>query len=331
MSHERNLLARVETAAVVDRLAANHVVTPATHMFSQHFERLFRRSVEYDGAMAPRMFTDNLETRGIMVLGAPGSGKTALVRNHLQNHSGLAPIEGNDWPQFLHVTVPSPATLKSVGLEILKMLHYPQISERRERWAIWDLVKHRLSLLGIKVLWIDEAHDLFCQSAAGERDDILRTLKSLMQGDHAVVPILSGTKPLGELANVDHQVGRRFSTLKLNDISYAADGEDLRELIVHYAGVAGLEASVTDDLLQRLVHAARNQFGKAVELVVFAIEAALCEGMENLGVDAFASAWALQEGCSFDENVFFATDWTMFPKSQEAPEPSGRKKRGGRK
>ncbi|PWE49082.1 transposase [Thioclava sp. NG1] len=321
----------VSIAEVVDKLAANHIVTPATDRFTGHFERLFRRSDSDDGAIVPRLHTGGLETRGVMVLGEPGSGKTALVRHHLQNHEGLVPIAGNDWSQYLHITVPSPATLKSVGLEILKKLHYPNISERAERWKIWEAVKHRLSLLGIKVLWIDEAHDLFSPSAARERDDILKTIKSLMQGEHAVVIVLSGTKLLGELTEVDLQVARRFSTVILSEISYASDGENLEGLIAHYAETAGLAVNFTDDLIQRLIYASGNQFGRAVELIVFAIEAALEEGAKQLGVEAFASAWALQEGCGFDENIFVARDWAMLPGPHEHATLADSKRKRGRK
>lgn len=39
------------------------------------------------------------------------------------------------------------------------------------------------------MIWIDEAQDLFC----ADRNLILRALKSLMQGEHAITIIVSGT------------------------------------------------------------------------------------------------------------------------------------------
>lgn len=50
------------------------------------------------------------------------------------------------------------------------------------------LLRARLTVRGIAVVWIDEAYDLYC----ADRGLILRAIKSLMQRDEAVAIILSG-------------------------------------------------------------------------------------------------------------------------------------------
>lgn len=63
---------------------------------------------------------------------------------------------------------------------------------------------------------------------------ILRALKALMQGDEAVIVILSGTERLGEIIRTDPQVQRRFSTMQLRPVSTTTDGDDFGDLIEAY-------------------------------------------------------------------------------------------------
>ena len=93
--------------------------------------------------------------------------------------------------------------MKSLGLEILSLMEFDGISARATAWQIWDAVRHRLSHRGVVVLWIDEAHDLFLCHSAREIDDILKMLKSLMQGETAVILLLSGTDRLADITSYD--------------------------------------------------------------------------------------------------------------------------------
>uniref|UniRef100_UPI003A8FCD6F TniB family NTP-binding protein n=1 Tax=Celeribacter halophilus TaxID=576117 RepID=UPI003A8FCD6F len=61
--------------------------------------------------------------------------------------------------------------------------------------------------------------DLFC----ADRKLILRALKSLMQGDDAVIVILSGTEELSNVIRSDPQVQRRFTSMVLPELSEQAD------------------------------------------------------------------------------------------------------------
>lgn len=316
-----------EIAGAIEALSATHVDTSREETLRQAFERLFRWEGE---EVRARLFANDLETRGILVIGDSGSGKTELVSHFLETQAAFRGGAGVEQAGYLHVTVPSPATLKSVGLEILKALGYTQVSERRERWAIWELVKHRLTLLGINVLWVDEAHDLYASGSVREQEDLLKTLKSLMQGEHAVVLILSGTKRVADLMKVDQQVGRRFTKIELPPITFTQDGEALMALISAYAERVGLRATPTDDLVQCLIHAAHDQFGLAIEIVIGAIEMALRNGRSEVGQEDFIEYWGMQEGCSIEANVFHTNlfaDPHNEPDLKAETKPKGKKRR----
>jgi len=301
MSEQENNAALEAIGNAIKELSEIYVETQRDDQTRAAFDRLFSG---VGAKFAPRSYTKGHDTRGVAVIGAPGSGKTALVDHMLSQHPSLQFKGELGVTKCLHITVPSPATLKSVGLELLKALGYPQVSERRERWAIWEMVKHRLSVLGIKVLWIDEAHDIYNAGNAREKEDLLKTLKALMQGPQAIVLVLCGTNPVSELLRSDHQVGRRFSKIRLTPISFVSDGDGLMNLTSSYAGRVGLEAELDADLIQNLLYAAREQFGLAIEIVIGAIETALRSNRPSLTRQDFIDYWFTQESCPLDENVF---------------------------
>lgn len=174
--------------------------------------------------------------------------------------------------------------------------------------------------------WIDEAHDLFCKDSAM----ILRALKSLMQGEEAVIVILSGTERLREVIRSDPQVQRRFSTMQLHPVSAATDGEDFQDLIAAYCDRACLQPDLSADLVSRLFHGARYRFGRSIETLLNAIEAALGQGTDGLTDDHFARVWAMQDGCPPGENVFLIDDWAGISPDVDHEQPPVRR-RGRRK
>ena len=293
-----------ETAQILQKLRKLRIDTPRDAAFTSRLDRLLRRDEEGSLLPEPLRFSANRETRGVLVIDGPGGGKTTLIARALERHPALAGSAG-DGGHYLEASVPSPATFKSMGGTLLHRSGFPVITANREAWRLWETLRGRLKALGITVLWIDEAHDLFC----ADRNLILRAIKALMQGDDAVIVILSGTEMLREIVRSDPQVQRRFSTLNLPPVAEATDGADFRGVIAGYSRVAGLEPPSGPDLIPRLFHAARYRFGRCVETIIGAIECALQGGADRLAIDHFAEFWALQEGRPLGGNVFLVPDW----------------------
>ncbi|MER2510361.1 MAG: ATP-binding protein [Amaricoccus sp.] len=225
-----------EIAAAIAGLRSLHIPTERDAALNEQLARLLQADASGGQLPMPVRFTCDLETRGITVIEAAGGGKTTAVRKVLSRSAALNPPGGA--PRFLAVKVPSPATLKSLGLEILSKTRFDEISDRAKVWQIWHAVRHRLSHLGIVVLWIDEAQDLFLCRSAREIDDMLKMLKSLMQGDTAVILILSGTERLSEITSYDPQVNRRFTKVVPRDLAIGADEARLSKLVREYASRA---------------------------------------------------------------------------------------------
>lgn len=234
-------------------------------------------------------------------------GKTTTINWQLSRNKALNPPDRP--PRHFGANVPSPVTLKSLGLEILKGLGLTEVSERAKVWEIWNTARHRLWSCGIVVLWIDEAQDLFLCRSAREIDDMLWMLKTLMQGETAVIVILSGTERLAEITSWDPQVNRRFTKVVPNALVIGADEAKVTRLVQMYAGKAGLRLDWSDPQSSRLIHASRRRFGRAVETIINAIERAARDGDMALNATHFAEAWGMQEGCAWEENVFVASGW----------------------
>lgn len=298
------MLDTYEIDQTLARVRALHVCNPRDEAFSAHLDRLLMKSPSGDVLPVAARFTNTGETRGIMVIDGPGGGKSTFVKRGLLRHPALAVSETGTLP-YLEATVPSPATLKSMAQHLLEKSGYPLGGSRREVWAMLQVLRERLQMLGVSILWIDEAHDLFC----ADKNLILRALKSLMQGDGAVIVILSGTEKLAEIVRSDPQVQRRFSTLNLPPVDAHADYDDISAIVEAHCARAGLEPPVEADLVDRLVHAARHRFGRCIEYSTLAVERALLDGTDQLRVDHFAAAWAMQEGENIAKNVFLADDW----------------------
>ncbi len=64
-----------------------------------------------------------------------------------------------------------------------------------------------------------------------------------------------------------------------------------------------------EDLVDRLVHASRNRFGRCIENILAALEAAALDDANELAIRHFAESWGMQEGCGMGQNVFLARHW----------------------
>lgn len=305
---------RAETMHTLEKLRSLHIRSERDTEAASHITRLLSRDAEGNLAAEAKRFTKTGETRGFMLIGGPGSGKSHLMHRTLAKLPALAEGEFGR-ARYVQCPVPSPATFKSMTLALLAETGYPDGNPRKEAWSLWQDFRHRLKMLGISVVWIDEAQDLFC----ADRKLILRALKSLMQGDDAVAVILSGTEDLAQVIRTDEQVKRRFTAMILSDVVEQTDGKVFMEIVAQYCQRVGLGAPIEADLIGRLFHGSRYRFGRAVELLLNALETALEWDANDLTLDHFAAAYAMNEACLAAENVFYAdTYWLLDPDGDHA-------------
>lgn len=280
----------------MDRLQGKYLSTPRDVRFRSYLDRLLQRDERGNLLAAPRLYNKDGDARGIAVVEPAGGGKTSMVLHGLQNHPALQPRDATHQP-WVGVRVPSPATAKNLGIEILKATGYPSVPRSLTEYDIMGKMQHRFKLRGTAVLWVDEAHDLFGVGSKYKVDVSLKILRNLMQGDGAVSVVLSGIESLWQIASCDAQVTRRYWRLPLADVSPHSDRKALTKVIANFCYVVGMRPPSDADLVDRLVHASRNRFGRCIENILAALEAAALEDADELTINHFAESWGMQEGC----------------------------------
>ncbi|UWR99685.1 TniB family NTP-binding protein [Phaeobacter inhibens] len=252
------------------------------------------------------------EAHGLALAGPSGAGKSAAIEFLLDGQIRRLADEGYGKTTIISLRVPSPATLKFLGQTLLRALGY-QISSERQAWYIWDLVRHHLKERRVLFVHLDEAQDLASRGTKHELNAVASMLKTLMTDkDWPVGIILSGTNELEDILNHDPQLARRMKTTRFESLSPAAHGEDVVDLLESFCERAQLDPE--EDVLElthgeRLVHAAANQFGLVIELILAAIEDALLQEQKTLNRNNFVRAYHLRTSCDPEFNPFVVPDF----------------------
>jgi hypothetical protein len=275
-------------------------------LFEQFDKLLRRRRVELAEGLRG-------EARGIALIGPSGCGKTTAAERLISTHEDLVlPAPDRLRADVVSFIVPSPATLKDVGMAALAALGYP-LERDKPSGIIWDRVRHFLRERQTLFLHIDEAQDLYTVRSAGAQQSVINTLKSLMQNrDWPVGLILSGMPEVKAMLNADPQLARRVYPVEITPVSWSADGAMIRSLVATYARKADLEVVsdlLPDESVARVIHAGAAQFGLIVQIVVAAIEEALIERREALELRHFAAAFWRRSACIDGPNPFVIDDY----------------------
>lgn len=319
-------------AAIMKELRKVHIRTKREAALKEMLERLFEEDDAGNLTHEPVRFTDDSETHGIAFIEGSGGGKTTAIRKTLKAFAPLAENPETGQPRWLQVKVESPATLRSLGVDMLKKLGIDHVADRTKVYEIWELVRRRLRILGVTLVWIDEAQDMFKETLAAETQSMFKMLKGLMQGDHPVVVVLSGTDRLKEITSLDPQVNRRFSKICPPQLEFATDNELIEAITGAYAKKAGLKLDVSGETINRIIRAGRHRFGRCIYLILKAVEAALLDRAAKLTIEHFELAYGTEEGCDITANIFAVQEWTAIVQPDEVEsEPRKAAPKRGRK
>lgn len=285
---------------------------------SRHEEILTEISLVHEARLASSQRSTLRETRGFALIAPTGSGKTRTLEKvfaEIEGSSGKSGLPGDRC--VLSVRVTTPATLKTVGVAILKELGYLEgvksnYGNDHTFADVWETVHFQMQKQGIEILHLDEAQDLYESANKLQRISVINTLKSLAQSKQwPVCLVLSGIEKLESLLNDDGQLGRRFSVIGIAPLSYATDRSMVKKVVRHYLQEAGFETALAEDkeMLQRLIVASAGRLGVVIEIVIGAVKAAILAGSSTIDIEHFGSAYRRRTDCSVEMNPFFAEEW----------------------
>lgn len=266
-------LSEAELAERLLALAGSYVERPSDARLRRHLLKLladrsaFLRSDARDDVKR--------EVQVMVTTGETGAGKSRALRRLFQETEGLAPSPCGRIRPYVRLSVRAPATLKTVGLELLKVLGYPLTADAKEN-VVWAKVLTHLRKAETVVLFLDEFQNCSSRANVDEAVRIRDTVKSLLVDEHPIILVLAGLPEVVDFVRVDPQVRRRgrFTALETVD---ADDAETIRDAVAALALKVGLPVAndLGTDVVPRLVHAACGQLGLAMEMAVEAIGCAL--------------------------------------------------------
>lgn len=264
------------------------------------------------GALVPRAIRDPLngETRGVLLIGASGDGKSVLVQRNLNALENFVEMNEGSTGNYIHLTVPPEATLKGLAVLLLQKTGYSAGGRSAKAHELWSVARHRLALQGIELLWIDEAHHLLRPGSGRDVPGMLQTLKSLLQGKGSTAVILSGVPKLDQDLLPDPETSRRFYRLRLSPVvDGSADLKRIGRFIEVCCNTVGLDAPADRFFAERVVFASGDGLGRSLELTKAILRRALLSGDGGVSLATARKVFALR-GERDDFGPFEEGEWT---------------------
>lgn len=238
--------------------------TLADHLFDLY-------EVDDDGRMTAEPRCDSLtgETKGLMVLGASGNGKTVLLKRALRVDSVLTEFKIDQGGNTLFITVPPEATIKKLAEIILEMTGYARVDTKLRAADAWEMARHRFGLVGIKTVVIDECHHILRSGSGRDVLGAIQSLKHIMQSDPGVALVIAGVSSLkdGLLSEASGETYRRFQEIHLSRIYPGSKSAHLfGKNFMKSANVLGVRAAEEAEWAERIIFAEHGQVGRSVKL-----------------------------------------------------------------
>ncbi|MCP1561410.1 UNVERIFIED_ORG: hypothetical protein M2438_000414 [Methylobacterium sp. SuP10 SLI 274] len=251
----------------------------------------------------------------MFVSGYSGAGKSFAIKRSIREFPQFFPgyrVTGSDCP-VKTIDVPSGCTFKGLGLHILSAHFDMSLPQSQSETVVWEKCIRALRASGTHILHFDEfAHVGRIKTDAELRKvrDKIKELPDRM--DYPFGLILSGLPEIDRIIEGDGQAFRRvIASIEIPEMS---DDElsELPPLINELAKLAGVAIDIAfeeDEFLHRHRHVCRGMFGRNVDLIRYAIEAAKLSPDRTLRVASFAAAVHTAVGWPDELNPYVCNRW----------------------
>ncbi|WP_339109759.1 TniB family NTP-binding protein [Thioclava sp. GXIMD4216] len=275
-----------------------------------------------DGAMTAQPRVDPLtgESSGLMVLGRSGDGKTALLKRMLRVDPVLTEAIEGQGGNTLYITVPPEATIKKLAELILARTGYHRVDAKLRSADAWEMVMHRLTKFGIRLIIIDECHHIFRRGAGRDVAGAIQSLKHIMQSAGGVALVIAGVPSLRDdiLSEVSGETARRFQEFSLGDIQPGSKAaSNFMNNFTHSAKTLGLVVPEGSAMAERIMFARHGQIGRSVALGKLILKDAVTRKRTELSLSRAEAVYRKSAKC-IGMTPFHSGNWQDVRRELEA-------------
>nr|WP_269099694.1 TniB family NTP-binding protein [Mangrovicoccus ximenensis] len=197
---------------------------------------------------------------------------------------------------------------------------YQRVDAKLRSADAWEMVMHRLSLVGVQLVVIDECHHLFRPGAGRDKLGAIQSMKHILQSAGGVSLIIAGVADLREaiLSETSGETYRRLQELDLDDIRPGS--RETKIFATNFrksAEVLGIEVSEEDAFVDRILFARNGQIGRSVSLAKAILHDAVTRRRPMLSLER-AEAVYRKDRKGADMTPFHAAEWGTVKRELEA-------------
>ncbi|MCT4579122.1 TniB family NTP-binding protein [Donghicola sp.] len=269
--------------------------------------------IDDNGAMTAEPRVDPLtgESRGLMMLGRSGDGKSALLKRMLRVNSVLTEATQGQEGNTLYITVPPEATIKKLAELILARTGYQRVDAKLRSADAWEMVMHRLTKFGIRAIIIDECHHIFRRGAGRDVAGAIQSLKHIMQSAGGVALIIAGVPSLRDdiLSEESGETARRFQEFTMGEIGLGSKAAfTFAKNFAYSAKTVGVEIPEDCSMAERILFAKHGQLGRSVELGKLILADAITRKRTELSLERAETVYRKSSKC-IGMTPFHASQW----------------------
>lgn len=325
---DRLRAAVADPIAAVEMLKGKYVCTSWGDELHDKFDALYQRHLVRLEALNSRSSENALQEGALLcVTGQTQAGKTTTLAKLFASYQEFAGHERiENGARLLSIRAPASCTPLRLATTLLDALGYP-VRGRMEEHRQWNEVHRRLQECAVHVVHIDEMQHASHVANVKEIDRLGASIKGLLVHPRwPVLVVVAGVPRLLEFVSAYKELDRRTTYCRIPSLNLN-EADNFVEIAGRICGKVGLELKVNADTEfgERLIVAARYQFGGVVEWTIDAIELALRrlhndEPSPQGGVVDFmdfGAAYARRRDCDRCDNVFLVSNWPNWLARQE--------------
>lgn len=252
------------------------------------------------------------EPECLFLKGETGAGKTTILKSYAQNYPRYQTQDSTIIP-VLEVTIPSPATVKSVVTKLLWELGDPAY----DKGTISNQTIRLIGLMrdcGVSLVFLDEFQHFIDRDSAKVLKTVSDWLKDLIL-DTKVPVVLIGLPEAETVFQFNPQLSRRFANRQnLSPFSWSDSGREFRTFLHAVESQLPLieeSALACEETALRFYYAADGIVAYVMKLIRYGTYLALKHGQEKLDLNVLALAFEkyVKADKPYKKNPFIDSDF----------------------